>query len=1073
VTTHARSRWACQAGARPYVWLALSLMVAVTAAILTEGTGTGRAAPPGTVHYPDLFNVIPPGDFQIAVVSGQRELRYTHNIFNGGDGPLEIRPVFDSATGTAQGFQRLFTHDSAGNWSLVSETQIAGVFTWHPEHGHYHFPLAQFGLYAVNPDNSVGAPVVMSPKIGFCIGDSYRLDPSLVHSPSTLGYDGGTCSDPSAMRGISVGWGDQYDWNDPGQSIDVSTLPDGVYWFRGIVDPNNYLLERDETNNTTDIKLQITGTSVTVMSALSGIGTIAVDASVLKNGSGTLATAPFSTSVPNTLLVAFVASDGNQGQTATVSGGGLTWSLVRRTNTQLGTSEVWAATATSQLTNVVVTATQAFGGADQSLTVMAFRGAAGVGATAGASGATGAPSVSLTATRAGSAVFAVGNDWDKASLRTLGPNQVMVHQWVDTHVGDTFWVQALASATSAAGPVTLNDTLPTTDRWNLAAVEILPGTPPPPDTQPPTVSMTAPTDGATVSGPVTVSADASDDVGVTSVQFLLDGANLGPIKTSAPYSMTWDSTTVANGPHKLGARASDASGKTGTATEVNVTVSNPTTPLVISAVTAGNITTTSAAITWTTSRPASSQVEYGTTASYGSSTTLDTALVTAHSVSLSGLTPGTDYHYHVLSTDVNGVQAVSQDFTLKTVAPPLVGSQALALNTDSNAAGRAEAFQYTATTTGTVTSITVYIDLTNAATTAVVGLYANAANDTPGTLLAKGTITSLASGAWNTVAVPAASVTAGTKYWLALLGPSGSGTIRFRDTASGGGKSKTSNQSNLTTLPANWSTGGSATQSPASIYASGTSQPDTQPPSVTMTAPADGATVSGTVTVSANASDDTGVTSVQFLLDGAALGAAVTAAPYNISWNTTTATNGSHTLSARAADSSGKTATATSITVTVSNVLLVGSSIVQSTVDSNTAGVAEAFQYTASASGNVTKLYVYIDSGSTATTVVVGLYTNSTSDNPGSLLAQATITSPVKGAWNAVAIPTPVSVTAGTKYWLAILGPSGAGTVKFRDVASGGKAQTSSQSNLTTLPATWSPGTNWANSPASFYGAQE
>ena len=68
---------------------------------------------------------------------------------------------------------------------------------------------------------------------------------------------------------------------------------------------------------------------------------------------------------------------------------------------------------------------------------------------------------------------------------------------------------------------------------------------------------------------------------------------------------------------------------------------------------------------------------------------------------------------------------------------------------------------------------------------------------------------------------------------------------------------------------------------------------DTTAPTVAVTAPAAGATVSGTVTVTANASDNVGVTSVQFTLDGAALGAADTSAPYSTSWVTTTAAPGS------------------------------------------------------------------------------------------------------------------------------------------------------------------------------------
>jgi len=95
--------------------------------------------------------------------------------------------------------------------------------------------------------------------------------------------------------------------------------------------------------------------------------------------------------------------------------------------------------------------------------------------------------------------------------------------------------------------------------------------------------------------------------------------------------------------------------------------------------------------------------------------------------------------------------------------------------------------------------------------------------------------------------------------------------------------------------------------------------PDTTPPTVSITAPATGATVSGTISVSANASDNVGVVGVQFQLDGANLGAEDTTSPYSVSWNTTTASNGAHTLSAIARDAAGNKSTAT-LSVTVSNI---------------------------------------------------------------------------------------------------------------------------------------------------------
>src|SRR6185437_9231583 len=82
------------------------------------------------------------------------------------------------------------------------------------------------------------------------------------------------------------------------------------------------------------------------------------------------------------------------------------------------------------------------------------------------------------------------------------------------------------------------------------------------DTTPPTVAMSAPANAATVSGAVTVSATASDNVGVVGVQFLLDGANLGAEDTTSPYSVSWNSATVSNGSHTLSARARDAAGNT-------------------------------------------------------------------------------------------------------------------------------------------------------------------------------------------------------------------------------------------------------------------------------------------------------------------------------------------------------------------------------------------------------------------------------------------------------------------------------------------------------------------------------
>lgn len=99
------------------------------------------------------------------------------------------------------------------------------------------------------------------------------------------------------------------------------------------------------------------------------------------------------------------------------------------------------------------------------------------------------------------------------------------------------------------------------------------------DTTPPTVNITAPAGGATVSGTATtVSANASDNVGVVGVQFKLDGANLGTEDTTSPYSITWNTTTASNGSHALTAVARDAASLSTTSADVTVTVSNTGSP---------------------------------------------------------------------------------------------------------------------------------------------------------------------------------------------------------------------------------------------------------------------------------------------------------------------------------------------------------------------------------------------------------------------------------------------------------------------------------------------------------------
>jgi chitodextrinase len=206
---------------------------------------------------------------------------------------------------------------------------------------------------------------------------------------------------------------------------------------------------------------------------------IDVQVSTHTTSAATTITSPtFSTKQANEILEAFVATDGpGSGSAQTISsvtGGGLTWTLRSRANSRPGTAEIWQAVAPAALSNITVTARLSNGSYVGAMTVVSFTGAntSVNGATVPAGAASGAPTASITTTAANSWVFAVGVDWDKAVTRTVGANQTLVDQDL-APVGDTYWVQRQNTTTPNSGTsVTMNDTAPTGDRWNLALIEI-------------------------------------------------------------------------------------------------------------------------------------------------------------------------------------------------------------------------------------------------------------------------------------------------------------------------------------------------------------------------------------------------------------------------------------------------------------------------------------------------------------------------------------------------------------------------------------------------------------------------
>src|SRR5581483_6636473 len=204
----------------------------------------------------------------------------------------------------------------------------------------------------------------------------------------------------------------------------------------------------------------------------------------------------------------------------------------------------------------------------------------------------------------------------------------------------------------------------------------------------PTIAIASPAANAIVGGTTSITANAADNVAVAGVQFKVDGVNLGPEVTTAPFGISWNTTTASNAAHTLTAVARDSAGNTATSSAIVVTVSNHVGPPVISGVAATSISASGASIQWTTDEPADSQVDFGPTAAYGSSSPLAGALVGAHVVQLNGLAPATVYHFRVKSRDAAGAISASGDFTFTTpnvAKPPVISGVTASAITNSGA----------------------------------------------------------------------------------------------------------------------------------------------------------------------------------------------------------------------------------------------------------------------------------------------------------------------------------------------------------------------------------------------------
>jgi hypothetical protein len=449
---------------------------------------------------------------------------------------------------------------------------------------------------------------------------------------------------------------------------------------------------------------------------------------------------------------------------------------------------------------------------------------------------------------------------------------------------------------------------------------------PPPDTAAPSVTVTAPASGATVSATVNVTANAADNVAVAGVQFYVDGVALGSEDAAPPYEASWNTTTAANGSHALTAAARDAAGNRTTSSSVMVTVSNavPQSPYSgvpmaapgqfeaedydrggegtayhdVSAGNQGGVYRTAEDVDIT--QPAGvgyavnnfqtgEWLEYTIQVAQTATYTLE-ALISSEYVT-------SRFHIEIDAADVTGL--VNVPSTGRWTTFQWVGKGGITLSAGPHVLrlfADAEYFN--------VDALRITEELPPADTTPpAVSIHA------PGDGATLSATFVIAASASDDVAV------AGVEFLV-------DGVVRGDDTTApyqwSWNTTGAANGAHTLAATARDGAGNRATSAPIGVTVANATA-DTTAPTVSITTPSGGATVSSTITLAASASDNTGVAGVRFYVDGNAVGSEDTAAPYEVLWNSAAVPDGSRMLTAVARDAAGNTATSAVVLVTVSN----------------------------------------------------------------------------------------------------------------------------------------------------------
>ncbi|WP_224365339.1 Ig-like domain-containing protein [Hyalangium versicolor] len=514
------------------------------------------------------------------------------------------------------------------------------------------------------------------------------------------------------------------------------------------------------------------------------------------------------------------------------------------------------------------------------------------------------------------------------------------------------------------------------------------------DRMAPTVAITSPESGATVSGVVTLQASATDDQTVARVDFFVDGALLAT-DTTAPFSADWDSGSWGNGSHTLTAKAYDAANNQAPSTTVTVNANQPgsavydATRQVPTCTTFDSVCDTTNLVQGRYTTESHTPNSLNRSCSDGPGGTvygqIDRLKVTSINGApfAQGQRVRIDAYVSFASSSMVTIElyaasnATSPTWTnLKTFTVSALKPMVLSTEYDLPLGGlQAVRAQFLAPGSGTGSPCNggYYNEVDDlvfaVATDPVATLTAPATN-----ALVRGTVSLTATVATN-------ATVAKVEFYdgTALLGTVTSAPYTWSWDTTSAADGEHSLMAKVYD-----SNGRVGTSSAVAVTV------DNTPPGVALTAPAQSSFLRGPVTLSATANDTVGVTKVEFY-DGTTLLGTSTAAPYTLSWSTGSTAGGAHTLTAKAYDAVGNTRTSASVEVTVDNLV---PSVSISTPARN-AQVQGAVLVGATASDNVgvTKVDFYLDGAllGTATTAPYAVSWNSTTvaDGSHSLMAKA------------------------------------------------------------------------------------